>query len=128
MEQNKYHDSTPLGRYLRESRLNAGLTLEGFGQLIGGFSKTMVSKWERGINTPSTKNLRLIADQLNIEVSNLIALTEPTISTGDNSNELFHLFGHSNHITYKGILLEKDEVETLRAMLEVIIKNKTSKN
>ncbi|MGE7983762.1 helix-turn-helix domain-containing protein [Solibacillus sp. NPDC093137] len=128
MEQYKYHDSTPLGRFLRESRLNAGLTLEGFGQLIGGFSKTMVSKWERGINTPSTKNLRLIADQLNIEVSNLIALSEPTNSVREDPNELFHFIGQSVPITYKGVLLEKDEVATLRAMLEIIIKNKSSNN
>ena len=128
MEQYNYHASTPLGRFLRETRLNAGLSLEAFGKLIGGFSKTMVSKWERGLNIPSTKNLRLIADHLNLEVSNLIALTKPTNSTGDNPNELFHLIGQSNHITYKGVLLEKDEVATLRAMLEVIIKNKTSKN
>lgn len=122
------NQSTPLGRFLRDTRLSAGLSLHAFGQLIGGFSKTMVSRWERGINVPSIKNLHQIAEHLNIDVKNLIALKEAANSIDDNPNELFHLVAQSDNLTYKGVRLDKDEIATIRAMLEVITKNKHEKN
>ncbi|MEW1685841.1 MULTISPECIES: helix-turn-helix domain-containing protein [Bacillati] len=60
-----------LGRKIKNQRLNKGLTQTEYGKKFG-VGKSNISKWEKGINKPNTKRLKLIADDMNITVTELL--------------------------------------------------------
>ena len=60
-----------LGRKIKNQRLNKGLTQTEYGKKFG-VSKSNISKWEKGINKPNNKRLKLIADDMNITVTELL--------------------------------------------------------
>lgn len=60
-----------LGRKIKERRLEKGLTQTEYGKKFG-VGKSNISKWEKGINKPNNKRLKLIADDMNITVTELL--------------------------------------------------------
>ena len=60
-----------LGRKIKNQRLNRGLTQTEYGKKFG-VGKSNISKWEKGINKPNNKRLKLIADDMNITVTELL--------------------------------------------------------
>lgn len=60
-----------LGRKIKNQRLNKGLTQTEYGKKFG-VGKSNISKWEKGINKSNNKRLKLIADDMNITVTELL--------------------------------------------------------
>lgn len=60
-----------LGQKIREYRLDSGETMEEFGQRFNAKSG-VVSNWENNIQKPNKKRLKLIADDMNITVTELL--------------------------------------------------------
>lgn len=66
-----------IGKRIRNIRLSLGLTMEEFGKLLGNQIKTKgvkaasVHRWEKGVNLPTSRNLKAIADIAGISVSKL---------------------------------------------------------
>ncbi len=56
---------------LKAARVNAGLTQEEAGQLIGK-SKDVISNWERGISYPDAIDIKKIEKAYNVTYNNLI--------------------------------------------------------
>lgn len=61
-----------LGNKIKEIRINEGLTLEQFGNILGT-SKSVVSKWERGVTKPNKARLKHIADLAEMSVTELLS-------------------------------------------------------
>lgn len=61
-----------LGNKIKEIRINEGLTLEQFGNILGT-SKSVVFKWERGVTKPNKARLKHIADLDGISVTELLS-------------------------------------------------------
>lgn len=60
-----------LGQRIKEHRLNLGETMEEFGRRFNAH-KSIVSKWEKDLTKPSIKRLRIMADDMNITVTELL--------------------------------------------------------
>ncbi|WP_347130056.1 helix-turn-helix domain-containing protein [Staphylococcus hominis] len=60
-----------LGRKIKERRLEKGQTQTEYGEQFGA-GKSLVCQWEKGINKPNAKRLKLIADDMNITVTELL--------------------------------------------------------
>ena len=65
------HDSGGVGGRLRTARRSAGLTQKQLAEALGVESIT-VSRWERGVTTPSLSRLRRIAEFTQTTVSDLV--------------------------------------------------------
>ena len=65
------HDSGGVGGRLRTARRSAGLTQRQLAEALGVESIT-VSRWERGVTTPSLPRLRRIAEITETTVSDLV--------------------------------------------------------
>lgn len=61
-----------LGQRIKEHRQNKGLNMREFGELIDNASDSIVSRWERNVSVPNAKRLKLIADDMNITVTELL--------------------------------------------------------
>ncbi|QDX06955.1 helix-turn-helix domain-containing protein [Staphylococcus saprophyticus] len=62
-----------LAQRIREHRLNTGETMEEFGKHFEPIAhKSIVSKWEKGHSQPNNKRLKIIADEMNITVTELL--------------------------------------------------------
>lgn len=61
-----------VGVKIKSIRQELGKTTKEFGSLIDGASDSLVSRWERGVNLPNSKRLKLIADIGNISVNELL--------------------------------------------------------
>ena len=49
-----------------------------FGELIDNASDSIVSRWEKDISKPNVKRLKLIADDMNITVTELLNGSDKT--------------------------------------------------
>lgn len=65
-------NSILLGKKIKEIRINEGLTLEQFGNILGT-SKSVVFRWESGVMTPNKARLKHIADLAEISVTELLS-------------------------------------------------------
>ena len=67
-----------IGQRIKRIRLEKGMTLEEFGKMLHT-SKSIVSRWEKGISIPNPERLRLIAKISNLTVNELLygKLTTP---------------------------------------------------
>lgn len=65
-----------LGQRIKEHRQNKGLNMREFGELIDNASDSIVSRWERNVSVPNAKRLKLIADDMNITVTELLKADE----------------------------------------------------
>ena len=61
-----------LGQRIKEHRQNKGLNMREFGELIDNASDSIVSRWERNVSVPNAKRLKLMADDMNITVTELL--------------------------------------------------------
>jgi transcriptional regulator with XRE-family HTH domain len=66
-----------LGAGLRAARRGAGLTQKQLAEALGVASLT-VSRWERGVSTPSVPRLRQIAELTSSDVTTLIRSVDAT--------------------------------------------------
>ncbi|WP_085060467.1 helix-turn-helix domain-containing protein [Staphylococcus haemolyticus] len=60
-----------LVRKIKERRLKKGQTQTEYGKEFGA-GKSLVCQWEKGINKPNCKRLKMIADDMNITVTELL--------------------------------------------------------
>ncbi|MGZ9478538.1 helix-turn-helix domain-containing protein [Staphylococcus epidermidis] len=60
-----------LGQKIKKHRINLGETMEEFGQRFNAKSG-VVSNWENNKQKPNIKRLKLIADDMNITVTELL--------------------------------------------------------
>lgn len=65
-------DKKEVGQRIKDVRLSTGLTLEDFGERIGGVSKGAVYHWESGKNLPNKPRLERIAEMGNLSVDYLL--------------------------------------------------------
>ena len=61
-----------LGEKIKNHRLNKGMNLREFGEYIDNTSDSIVSLWEKNRSVPKAKRLKLIADDMNITVTELL--------------------------------------------------------
>ena len=61
-----------LGQRIKEHRQNKGLNMREFGEYIDNTSDSIVSRWEKNRSVPKAKRLKLIADDMNITVTELL--------------------------------------------------------
>lgn len=64
--------SDNLALKIKTIRLNMGLTLQEFGEIVGHASKGLVNNWEKGVNRPNRRRMKIIADMMGITVSELL--------------------------------------------------------
>lgn len=64
-------DKKRVGKRIKEIRINQGLTLEKFGDLVNA-KKSDVYRWEQGYHLPNKNRLKIIAMKGGIEVSQLL--------------------------------------------------------
>jgi transcriptional regulator with XRE-family HTH domain len=63
-----------LGQYLREKRVNAGLTQAEIAGKLGYSSPQFISNFERGLCSPPLKNLKALVKLYKIDANELIRL------------------------------------------------------
>lgn len=62
-----------LGQKIKRHRKNLGKTMEEFGKHFEPTAhKSIVSKWEKGHSQPNNKRLKIIADEMNLTVTELL--------------------------------------------------------
>ena len=61
-----------IGSRIKSIRQEKGLTLESFGEYIDRASKGLVGNWEKGVNLPNNKRLKMIANFGKISVNELL--------------------------------------------------------
>lgn len=66
-----------LGQRIKEHRKNLGETMEEFGQRFNAKSG-VVSNWENNKQKPNNKRLKVIADDMNITVTELLNGSDKT--------------------------------------------------
>ena len=64
-----------LGEKIKNHRLNKGQTQTEYGKEFGA-GKSLVCQWEKGINKPNRKRLKMIADDMGITVIELLGSDE----------------------------------------------------
>ncbi|KAF1683664.1 transcriptional regulator [Staphylococcus hominis] len=64
-----------LGEKIKNHRLNKGQTQKEYGKEFGA-GKSLVCQWEKGINKPNRKRLKMIADDMGIAVVELLGSDE----------------------------------------------------
>ncbi|TBW88382.1 helix-turn-helix domain-containing protein [Staphylococcus hominis] len=64
-----------LGEKIKNHRLNKGQTQTEYGKEFGA-GKSLVCQWEKGINKPNRKRLKMIADDMGITVADLLGSDE----------------------------------------------------
>jgi len=67
-----------LGSRIKQHRQDKGLNMREFGELIDNASDSIVSRWEKDISKPNVKRLKLIADDMNITVTELLNGSDKT--------------------------------------------------
>lgn len=67
-----------LGKRIKQHRQNKGLNMREYGELIDNASDSIVSRWEKDISIPKTKRLKLIADDMDITVTELLNGSDET--------------------------------------------------
>ena len=65
-----------IARKIKSLRAAKGLSQEEFGKLADNAHKTLVSKWERGLNLPNNKRLKLIAELGGITTDELLQVSD----------------------------------------------------
>ena len=65
-----------LGSRIKQHRQDKGLNMREFGELIDNASDSIVSRWEKDISKPNAKRLKLIADDMNITVTEVLKGSE----------------------------------------------------
>ena len=61
-----------VGQRIKMIRMTMGLSLEGFGQKVDNVSRSLTSRWERGVNLPNNARLKKIAELGNLSIDELL--------------------------------------------------------
>ena len=77
-------DKKAIGQKIKEIRLNRGMTLKEFGEIIDA-PLSAVSNWEQGLNLPNKKRLKQIAD---LENQTVEEFTQPANNVGRKIKEI----------------------------------------
>ena len=83
------------GQRIKEHRLNLGETMEEFGRRFNAH-KSIVSKWEKDLTKPNVKRLRIIADDMNITVSELLGVRKMSKRKNVSNKTRFEVFKRDN--------------------------------
>ena len=59
----------PLHTYLRQKRLEAGLTQLDCAKLLGFSTAQFISNWERGVAKPPLKSVKKVAEIYNLDIA-----------------------------------------------------------
>ncbi|AFU14624.1 hypothetical protein IEC_03100 [Bacillus toyonensis] len=105
-----------IGERIFELRKEKKLTQEKIGENIG-VSKQTVSKYEKGTKIPSRENIEKLADFFNVPTDFLLGKSDSTIKSSNNIKEIFE----SDELHWDGRKLSPDEIESVKALLEVAI-------
>ncbi|HHI3604973.1 TPA: helix-turn-helix domain-containing protein [Bacillus anthracis] len=105
-----------IGERIFELRKEKKLTQEKIGENIG-VSKQTVSKYEKGTKIPSRENIEKLADFFNVPTDFLLGKSDSTIKISNNIKEIFE----SDELHWDGRKLSPDEIESVKALLEVAI-------
>src|SRR5699024_3907678 len=84
-EGGKVMSNKKIGNRIKKIRKRKGLSQSEFGELIDNANKSLVSRWENGVILPNNHRQKLIADLVNLDVSEIFG-DASNISTF-NSNE-----------------------------------------
>lgn len=61
-----------LGAKIKNHRLNKGMNMREYGEFIDNTSDSIVSRWERNVSIPNPKRLKLIADDMDVTITELL--------------------------------------------------------
>lgn len=64
-------DKKRVGKRIRDIRINQGLTLEKFGELVNA-KRSDVYRWEQGYHLPNKNRLKIIAMKGGVDVTQLL--------------------------------------------------------
>lgn len=92
---------------VRKIRANQGLTQEQFGKMLG-VSKTTIYEWERGLHYPDDKNLKKLADFMDLTPDELA----------------YNFFDYEVWV----VILAKDKLKSFLHSLEASLKQKRTLN
>lgn len=70
---------TTIGTRIREERMAAAISQSDFAKSLN-ISQSTLSKWENGTNEPAFSDVVRISDELNISLSRLAGINEPTVN------------------------------------------------
>ena len=70
---------TMIGTRIREERMAAAISQSDFAKSLN-ISQSTLSKWENGTNEPAFSDVVRISDELNISLSRLAGIDEPTVN------------------------------------------------
>ncbi|MBR4444725.1 MAG: helix-turn-helix transcriptional regulator [Solobacterium sp.] len=70
---------TTIGTRIREERMAAAISQSDFAKSLN-ISQSTLSKWENGTNEPAFSDVVRISDELNISLSRLAGIDEPTVN------------------------------------------------
>ncbi len=105
-----------IGERIFELRKEKKLVQEKLGEYIG-VSKQTISKYEKGTKIPSRENVEKLADFFGVPVDYLLGKSDSTNKSSNNIKEIFE----SDELHWDGRKLSPDEIESVKALLEVAI-------
>lgn len=105
-----------IGERIFELRKEKKLVQEELGKHIG-VSKQTISKYEKGTKIPSRENIEKLADFFGVPVDYLLGKSDSTNKSSNNIKEIFE----SDELHWDGRKLSSDEIESVKALLEVAI-------
>ncbi|MBO4819077.1 MAG: helix-turn-helix transcriptional regulator [Firmicutes bacterium] len=87
-------DRCSIGNYIREKRIEIGLTQEQLAEMVG-VSRNTVSRWERGVNIPDYKILRDLASVLGTDVTSILSGENTSAARSCDASEKDLFFDYS---------------------------------
>lgn len=93
-----------IGKFIKELREEKRITQDELGEILNISGKS-VSKWERGLSLPDISNLQILADTLNISVSELLMGERSNNKKISNESYVKGLNLYSKKISFKYLKL-----------------------
>lgn len=114
-----------IGERIKKIRVSKGLTMDEFGAIIDNTKQSLVSRWERGVNLPNKKRLKMIADFANISVDEILDDGVRVVSLSDEIMSAI-INGDTNLILKKvGELTQ--QIDDLQQEIQSLKENKNEK-
>lgn len=105
-----------IGDKIFELRKEKKLTQEKLGEKIG-VGKQIISKYEKGTRMPSRETIEKLAGFFAVPVDYLLGNSELQTKSSNNIKEIFE----SDELHWDGRKLSPDEIESVKALLEIAI-------
>lgn len=105
-----------IGDKIFELRKEKKLTQEKLGEKIG-VGKQIISKYEKGTRMPSRETIEKLAGFFAVPVDYLLGNSELQNKSSNNIKEIFE----SDELHWDGRKLSPDEIESVKALLEIAI-------